>query len=140
MPDPLSRILCVEDDPDIQTVLRLALEELGGFTVEICSNGHEALRRAPEFRPQLILLDVMMPGMDGPATLAELRRLPATAATPVAFVTAKAQPQELKRYLELGVVGVIRKPFDPDTLPDELTALWAQTTPKDALPQPDSLV
>ena len=128
MSEPLPRILCVEDDPDIQTVLRLVLEELGGFTVEICSGGREALHRAPDFRPQLILLDVMMPGIDGPAILAELRLLPATAATPVAFVTAKAQPQEVTRYLSLGVAGVIPKPFDPDTLPGDLTALWARAT------------
>jgi len=120
----LQRILYVEDEPDIQTVARLALEMLGGFTVEICSSGTEALARAPEFVPDLILLDVMMPGMDGPTVLARLRELPGTAATPVDFMTAKFQPQEVAEYRSLGAVEVIGKPFDPVALPGQVREIW----------------
>ena len=121
---PLQRILLVEDDSDIQTIARFALEKVGGFTVEARSSGAEAIERGPEFAPQIILLDVMMPDMDGPSTLAELRRLPATAETPVAFMTAKVQPRELARYYELGAVDVISKPFDPMALADTVRAVW----------------
>lgn len=120
----LQRILYVEDEPDIQTVARLALEMLGGFTVEICSSGSEALARAPEFAPDLVLLDVMMPGMDGPTVLARLRELPGTAATPVVFLTAKIQPHEVEEYRALGAVDVIGKPFDPVALPGRVQEIW----------------
>ena len=122
--EPLNRILLVEDDADIQTIARFALEQVGGFTVEVCFSGADAIERGPGFAPQIILLDVMMPNMDGPSTLAELRRLPATAETPVAFMTAKVQPQELARYMELGAVDVISKPFDPMALADTVRAVW----------------
>jgi len=120
----LRRILCVEDEPDIQTVARLALETLGGFEVVICGTGPEAVERAPRFEPDLILLDVMLPEMDGPQTLAALRRLPELRAVPVVFMTAKVQPGEVRRYLELGVVDVIAKPFDPMVLPQRVRAIW----------------
>ena len=124
MAGKLMRVLYVEDEPDIQMVARLALEALGGFTVEICSSGDEALRRAPEFQPHLILLDVMMPGMDGPGTLKMLRALPQFTATPVIFMTAKAQPGEVAGYMELGAVDVIPKPFDPMKLSSQVQAIW----------------
>lgn len=124
MADKLTRILYVEDEPDIQTVARLALETLGGFTVEICGSGSEALDRAPAFAPQLILLDVMMPVMDGPATLARLRELPQFNFTPVVFMTAKVQPGEVAGYREIGAVDVIPKPFDPMTLSNQVRAIW----------------
>lgn len=120
----LSKILYVEDEPDIQTVARLSLESLGGFTVEICSSGEEALARAPLFEPDLILLDVMMPGMDGPTTLRRLREISSLSAVPVVFMTAKAQPQEIQHFKELGALGVITKPFDPMALPTEVRTLW----------------
>lgn len=124
MADKLTRILYVEDEPDIQTVARLALETLGGFTVEICSSGNEALGRAPGFQPQLILLDVMMPVMDGPATLKMLRGMAQFAGTPVIFMTAKVQPSEVAGYREIGAVDVIPKPFDPMTLSSQVQAIW----------------
>jgi CheY-like chemotaxis protein len=120
----LSKILYVEDEPDIQTVARLSLESLGGFTLEVCSSGEEALAKAPLFGPDLILLDVMMPGMDGPTTLQRLREVPSLAAVPVIFMTAKAQPQEIQHFKELGALGVITKPFDPMALPSEVRAIW----------------
>jgi CheY-like chemotaxis protein len=122
----LSRILFVEDDPDIQTVARMALEAVGGFRVLPCSSGAEALERVGLFAPDLILLDVMMPGMDGLATLEALRRLPETASIPVVFMTAKVQAQEVARYREVGAVDVIAKPFDPMTLPATVRSIWSR--------------
>jgi two-component system, OmpR family, response regulator len=120
----LQRILYVEDEADIQAVAKLALEMVGGFTVKICSSGEEAMKEAAAFAPQMILLDVMMPGMDGPTTLAALRTLPSLAAVPVAFMTAKVQPQEVAHYISLGALDVIAKPFDPMTLADKVRAIW----------------
>ena len=120
----LPRILYVEDEPDIQAVARMALEMVGGFEVKVCSSGEEALREAEHFAPDMILLDVMMPGMDGPSTLEALRRNPSLADTPVAFMTAKVQPAEVAHYKSLGARGVIAKPFDPVTLAGQVRELW----------------
>lgn len=120
----LQRILYVEDEPDIQAVAKVALEAVGGFTVQICSSGQEALNTAPDFAPHLILLDVMMPQMDGPTTLNALRQQAATAQTPVVFMTAKAQPQEIARFKELGALDVITKPFDPMRLAEQIREIW----------------
>ena len=123
---PLARILYVEDDPGIQAVARIALERKGGFTVAVCDGGQKAIDVAPGFAPDLILLDVMMPGMDGIVTCKALRAIPQTAATPVVFVTAKVQPYEIEMYQELGAVDVIRKPFDPMTLSEAVADIWAR--------------
>jgi CheY-like chemotaxis protein len=120
----LKRLLFVEDEPDIQIVARLALEAIGGFQVEICNSGREALEKAPTFGPDLILLDVMMPGMDGPTTLGALHEQPQTATTPVIFMTAKVQPYEVAEYKRLGALDVIAKPFDPMQLSANITAIW----------------
>ena len=120
----LRHILFVEDDPDIQVVAAMALESLGGFSVTVCGSGGEALSRFSELAPDLVLLDVMMPGMDGPATLKALRRLPEAAKVPVVFMTARVQAHETARYLELGAVDVIAKPFDPMTLSDTVRSIW----------------
>ena len=120
----LNKILYIEDEPDIQTVAKLALETVGGFTVEICGSGDMALERAPDFEPDLILLDVMMPGMDGPETLSALRRIVGFSETPVIFMTAKVMASEVERYENLGAVGVIAKPFDPMTLADRVREIW----------------
>jgi len=120
----LQRILCVEDEPDIQAIAKLALEMVGGFTVKVCSSGEEALREAPAFEPDLILLDVMMPGMDGPATLMALRNQPSLATVPVVFMTAKVQPAEIAHYKSLGARDVIAKPFDPMTLATQVKTIW----------------
>ena len=106
----LQRILYVEDEADIQEVTEATLEVMGDFTVEACSSGQEALDKAAGFAPELILLDVMMPGMDGPTTFSELRKIDATSKTPVIFMTAKVQSHEAETYVELGDIGVIRKP------------------------------
>ena len=122
----LKRILYVEDEPDIQAVAKLALENIGGYTVEVCSSGSEALAKAPEFAPDLILLDVMMPEMDGIGTYKALREIAETATTPVVFMTAKVQKHEIEGYKELGAVNVITKPFDPMTLSETIKAIWAR--------------
>jgi two-component system, OmpR family, response regulator len=124
---PLTRILCVDDEPLVRALARAALETRGGFTLLICGSGSEALQAAAGFAPDLMLLDVMMPDMDGAATLAALRLLPATADTPAAFMTTKAQAQMLAGRNAAGVIGIIDKPFDPMTLADRLRALWARS-------------
>ncbi|MEN9203552.1 MAG: response regulator [Thermostichus sp. DG_1_6_bins_120] len=121
----LQRILLVEDDPDIQAVTRLALEAVGGFTVGICSCGKQALEEAVGFSPDLILLDVMMPVMDGPTTLKALRELSPLRDTPVIFMTAKVQTHEVENYKQLGAVDVICKPFDPMNLSSTIRTIWA---------------
>jgi DNA-binding response OmpR family regulator len=120
----LERILCVEDDPDISAVLQLALDMVGGFEVRLCASGRVALDQMTGFRPDLILLDVMLPDLDGPGTLEALRQLPEGAALPVIFMTAKVQPEEVARYLSLGALAVIAKPFDPMTLAQDIRAHW----------------
>jgi CheY-like chemotaxis protein len=120
----LTRILYVEDEPDIQSVAKLALEAVGGFTVEVCSSGQEALDKCAGFKPDLVLLDVMMPGMDGPTTFAALRAKPEGQDLPIAFMTAKVQPSEVVRYTDMGAIGVISKPFDPMALSDIVRGLW----------------
>jgi two-component system OmpR family response regulator len=124
-PDPtLSRLLYVDDDPTLTLLTRISLERVGGFTVKTCASGPEALAEVKAFAPDLILLDVMMPVMDGPATLQALRRLPSLADIPVIFMTAKVQDDELARYRELGAADVIGKPYDPVKLPDLVRAIW----------------
>lgn len=120
----LTKILYVEDEPDIQAVAKIALEALGGFTVCLCSSGAEALSKALDFAPDLILLDVMMPGMDGPATLKALSNIPELGLLPFVFMTAKVQPSEIEYFKSLGAVDVIPKPFDPMTLSDKVNEIW----------------
>ncbi|HEV2610352.1 MAG TPA: response regulator [Noviherbaspirillum sp.] len=121
----LSSILYVEDDPDIRTVAQMALEVVGGFSVTACASGAEALAAVDgELVPDLFLLDVMMPGLDGPATLSALRRMPSVAQVPAIFMTAKVQESEIALYKWLGAIGVVAKPFDPMHLPQQLRQLW----------------
>lgn len=122
----LKKIIYVEDQKDIQIIARVALEDIGGFELMICSSGEEALANAEGFKPDLFLLDVMMPGMDGPETLAALRKNPELENIPIMFMTAKVQTGEVARLLELGAVDVISKPFDPMTLADEIRKKWQQ--------------
>ena len=122
----LKRILYVEDEMDIQAVAKIALEAVGGFELKVCSSGQEALAEADAFAPELLLLDVMMPGMDGPTTLQELRKLPGLQDTPVIFMTAKVQPQEVEYFKSLGAVDVIAKPFDPMNLAQNIRDCWAR--------------
>jgi CheY-like chemotaxis protein len=120
----LQRVLCVEDDPDIRTILELSLATVGGLTVYCCADGREAVAAVPGFRPELVLLDVMMPGLSGPETLELLRQLPEMRGVPVVFLTAKAMPDELEQLLHHGATGLIVKPFDPMTLPTDILPFW----------------
>ncbi len=120
----LRRVLYVEDDPDIRTIAVMALEIVGGLDVRACDSGTAAGQLA-DFAPDLLLIDVMMPGMDGPTTLAHLRTIATFAAVPAMFFTAKVRPDEIARLMDLGAIGVIAKPFDPMGLADEIANKWA---------------
>ncbi|MDF2232380.1 response regulator [Albimonas sp. CAU 1670] len=122
----LRRIACVEDEPDLRRICELTLVRLGGFEVQVFPDGPTALARLEGFAPDLVLLDVMMPGLDGPAVLARLQATPALAAIPVVFMTAKAQAAEVARFRALGACDVIVKPFDPLCLPDRVRGIWRE--------------
>jgi CheY-like chemotaxis protein len=121
----LQTILYIEDDPDMRDVVVLVLEMIGGIAVRAFATGAEALGVADGLSPDLLLLDVMMPGADGPATLRQLRGDPRFAATPAIFFTAKANAAEIRRLMELGAIGVVAKPFDPATLANQIRDLWS---------------
>ena len=120
----LKKVLYVEDEADIRTVAEMALGSVGGFEILLCASGAEAIAKAPVFRPDIVLLDVMMPDMDGPDTLQALRKVPALKDVPAVFLTAKAMPSEIDRYRKLGALDVIAKPFDPMTLADQVRRIW----------------
>ncbi len=110
------KVLLVDDEEDVREIARLSLGRVGGMDVIEASSGPEAIARAAREKPDFILLDMMMPGMDGAATLQALRANPETSAIRIVFLTAKALPSEVERLLQLGAAGVITKPFDPMTL------------------------
>lgn len=120
----LQRIMHVEDDPSIQQVAKIALEAIGGFTVHTCSSGQQALTDYTDFAPHLILLDVMMPGMDGPTTLQQLQQQYDLSKIPAVFMTAKVQSNEVATYKKLGAADVVVKPFDPMTLSNQIRQIW----------------
>jgi CheY-like chemotaxis protein len=122
----LTSILYVEDDLHVRTTAKLVLEVIGKFSVRECSSGREALIAAEDFNPDLIVLDVMMPELDGMATLKLLRTMPHLADTPALFVTALTAPADLARYMEAGAIGVIPKPLVPLRLAGQVQALWEQ--------------
>lgn len=124
VPD-IRKVLLVDDEPDIRRIGQLTLERVGRWEVVLASSGAEAQALAERERPDVILLDVMMPTADGPTTLAGLRASPATADIPVIFMTAKVLEHEVMRLRELGAAGVIAKPFDPMTLPAEIRRVLA---------------
>ena len=123
-PPELSRLMYVEDEPDIRVVANIALTQVAGFSVEISPNGTEALKVITSFMPQLILLDVMMPGMDGPQLLKKVRELPEFIETPIVFITAKAQIEEIQKLKSMGAAAVITKPFNLMTLGEEIRTIW----------------
>jgi two-component system, OmpR family, response regulator len=125
MSRPLCRsILYVDDDPDICEVVRATLCLIAGLEVQTAESGERAIDLAYELRPDLILMDVMMPGLDGPSTFDRLRASPLIRDIPVIFLTAKVLPTEIARFLGFGAIGVIAKPFDPLKLGEELILLW----------------
>ncbi len=117
------RVLLVDDEDDIREVASVSLSLLGGYTVTTVGSGAEAVEAAAADPPDAIVLDVMMPGMDGPATLLALRAQPSTAAVPIVFLTAKVQATDRERLEGLGAAGVVTKPFDPTTLSAEIAAV-----------------
>ena len=121
----LGSVLCAEDDPDLRLILEASLG-LGNLSPVVCGSGLELLNKLQTHTPDLILLDVMMPGLDGPETLQALRKLPQTAGTPVIFVTARVQPTEVETYLAMGAIAVIPKPFDPTTLASRIKDAWRE--------------
>lgn len=117
------KVLIIDDDDDIREVAALSLESVAGWEVVSANSGAQGLSRAIEHQPDAILLDVMMPGMDGPTIFRELRKNPATARIPVLLLTAKVQSSDQKRFADLGVDAVLFKPFDPLTLPKQIAAV-----------------
>jgi CheY-like chemotaxis protein len=114
------RILIIDDEEDIREVAALSLQTVAGWDVVMANSGAQGLARAIEHKPDAILLDVMMPGMDGPTTFRELRKNPATAHIPVLLLTAKVQSSDQRRFADLGVEAVLFKPFDPLTLSTQI--------------------
>jgi CheY-like chemotaxis protein len=125
--DELKKILIAEDEQDIRDIEKMALEMLGSFQVEVCCNGTEVMEKALSYKPQLILLDVMMPEMDGPQAFVELCQNEGTKNIPVIFVTAKAMESEIERLVALGAKGVITKPFDPATFSQQVLKIWEES-------------
>jgi two-component system, OmpR family, response regulator len=128
MASKLNRLTYVEDEADIRAIAEFALIEFGHYEIDVCESGAEALERAPDFRPDLILLDVMMPGMDGVETFKRLRAMRQFADTPIVFLTAKAMKHETNEYMMLGANGVIPKPFDPTVLSAQVQEIWDRAT------------
>lgn len=117
------RVLIIDDEDDIREVAALSLETVAGWEVAVASSGAQGLIRAAEYNPDVILLDVMMPGMDGPSTFRELRKNPLTALIPVLLLTAKVQSNDQRRFHDLGVKAVLFKPFDPLTLSTQIAGV-----------------
>ena len=127
MPDrPLNRICYVEDDEDIQRIVRMSLERIGKMTVEVVTDPMVALGAITSFKPDLVMLDWMMPGMDGPTLFRRMKQQPETSALPVVFITAKATQRDMDELIALGAAGAISKPFSPKDLPEQLRAIWSK--------------
>lgn len=117
------RVLLIDDEEDIRKVGRLSLEAVGHFETAVAGSAKEGFDLARCQRPDVIVMDMMMPDVDGIAALAELKTIPELNDIPVIFMTAKAQRDEIAFYLECGAIGVVKKPFDPMTLPGEIAAI-----------------
>lgn len=120
----LKKIFFVEDNKDIQNIVKISLQDIGGFELKICTSGKEALDEAKKFNPDLFLFDVILPDISGPSILKELRKIHRFENTPAIFITAKYVGHELVLYRKLNVMGIIRKPFDPITLPDLIKNIY----------------
>jgi two-component system, OmpR family, response regulator len=122
----LNRICYVEDDEDIQRIVRMSLERIGKMTVSVVSDPTKAIDAILDFKPDLVMLDWMMPVMDGPTLFKHMKTRPETSALPVVFITAKAAQRDLDELMSLGAAGTISKPFSPKDLPDQLRAIWTK--------------
>ncbi len=127
LPTKLERITYVEDEADIRAIVEIALAKNGGLSLDLCSSGPEAISRTPQFNPDLIIADVMMPGMDGIETLKRLREFPQLAKTPVIILTGRTMPSEAAFFRSMGAAEVITKPFNPMTLADRIQEIWQRT-------------
>lgn len=124
----LKKILYAEDEPDVQTIVELTIQTMSDYEIKICNNGKKLLECVEGYKPDLILLDVMMPEMDGPTTFKTLLDNENTQNIPVIFVTAKAQVHEVEKFKEIGSWGVITKPFKLMNLCDEIQEIWNNNT------------
>lgn len=125
MPDrPLNRICYVEDDEDIQRIVRMSLERVGKMTVEVVGDPTMAIDAINAFKPDLVMLDWMMPKLDGPALFRQMQQHADIKALPVVFITAKASQRDLDELMAMGAVGTVSKPFSPKDLPDQLREIW----------------
>jgi CheY-like chemotaxis protein len=125
MPDtPLQRICYVEDDEDIQRIVRMSLERIGKMSVQVVGDPLTAIDAIRAYKPELVMLDWMMPGMDGPTLYRKMKETPEVRDLPVVFITAKASQKELDELRSLGAAGTISKPFSPKDLPEQLRAIW----------------
>ena len=122
----LNRICYVEDDEDIQRIVRMSLERIGKMTVEVVGDPTKAIDAIKGFKPDLVMLDWMMPVMDGPTLFRQMQALPEISGLPVVFITAKAAQRDLDELMGLGAVGTISKPFSPKDLPEQLRAIWSK--------------
>lgn len=117
------KLLHVEDDADIREITKMALELSGGFEIMQCATGQDALDIVADFQPDVLLLDMMMPGMTGRQTLDHLRQKPGLEDVPAIFMTARTQPNEMDELRQIGASGVIGKPFDPMSLADQIRSV-----------------
>ncbi len=117
----MHRILIIDDEDDIREVAALTLEAIAGWHVTSASSGAEGIERALVEQPEAILMDVMMPDMDGPSTFRKMQQMPGIAHIPVLLLTAKVQGVDQRRFADLGVAAVLFKPFDPMTLADQIS-------------------
>lgn len=125
MPDrPLQRVCYVEDDEDIQRIVRMSLERIGKMSVQVVSDPLTAIDVIKAYKPELVMLDWMMPGMDGPTLYRKMKEVPEVCDLPVVFITAKASQKELDELRGLGAAGTISKPFSPKDLPEQLKSIW----------------
>lgn len=127
MANELKKILFIDDDEDIHVIVNMCLRDIPNIELQSAYGGEEGIKTAMEFHPDLILLDVMMPKMDGIATLNALKLIPSLAKTPVIFLTAKAQKDEIADYYKYGIIDVIIKPFDPSTLAATIIKIWEKS-------------
>ena len=124
----LRRIMAVEDDEDIRVLMDVALQAVSGFELASCSSGEEALEKIAEFSPDLLILDAVMPNMDGVQTLRAIRSMVGLPEIPAVFMTAKTHPAERERFMNEGAIDVLPKPFDPMTLGQALQDIWDSRT------------
>ena len=123
----LKKILYAEDEPDVQTIVQISVWSTCNYEMKVCDNGQLLLDCVEDYKPDLILLDVMMPFMDGPTTFKNLQLNEATKNIPVIFITTLVQINALKQFKEHGIIGVITKPFDPVTLCSDIRELWEKS-------------